>query len=35
MGIKTNLLEEYVNVVDNINKKKQSYGYVPLYCLYL
>ena len=35
MDIQTNIIEEYVNYVDNIKKKKQNCGYVQLYCLYL
>ena len=34
MNIKTNLLEEYVNFVDNTKKRSKNYGYVQLY-LYL
>ena len=31
MNIKTKLLEEYVNFVDNTNKQKKIYGYEQLY----
>ena len=31
MSIKTNLLEEYVNFVDNTKNEIKSYGYVQLY----
>ena len=34
MNIKTNLLEEYVNFVDNTKKRNKIYGYIQLY-LYL
>ena len=35
MNIKTNLIEEYVNFVDNTKKNKiKNYGYLQLY-LYL
>ena len=34
MNIKTNLLEDYVNFVDNTGNEIKSYGYVQLYlCL--
>ena len=39
MNIKTNLLEEYVNFVDNTKNDIKNYGYLQLvlylYCLYL
>ena len=31
MVIKTNLLEDYVNFVDNTKKRNKSYGYVQIY----
>ena len=34
MNIKTNLLEEYINFVDNTKNKIKTYGYLQLY-LYL
>ena len=31
MNFKTNLLEDYVNFVDNTMKRNKNYGYVQLY----
>ena len=31
MNIKTNLIEEYVNFVDNAKKQNKNYGYLQLY----
>ena len=34
MNIKTNLIEEYVNFVDNTKKKIKNYGYLQLYLFF-